>query len=165
MTESDNGLMIHEPEVRTARLDRNLGNDIEQFVVSGGGQFLEPGGILGGFADGLDDVIALIPVIQKRRDQRWRVLHVAIHRDDSIAVSVIQTAGKRQLMAGVLGQENRLDMAVLLFELKQDFLAVIGRAIVYEDELPIVVKLGHFLTDCCIKMTQVVRFIIYGHYD
>ena len=92
----------------------DFGNRIDQLVIAAGSQIFEPGYAFGAFADGLDDFRARLPAGDHLRQQGRRMLQIAIHGDDHVAVGVFHPAGQRGLKTIIAGQDNGPDAGILL---------------------------------------------------
>ena len=159
------GLAVHQAEVGAARLHRHLGDEVEEFIVAGRSRALEPRGVFRRVTDGLHDLIAVTPILEQCRDELGRMLHVTVHRDDDIAIRMVEAAGQRELMAVVAREQHRLDAAVLTFEAVQDFAAPVARAVVDKDNLPVKVLPRHGFPDGFVKMLQIILFVVDWHND
>ena len=93
------------------------------------------------------------------------MLHVAVHRDDDIAVRMVEAAGQRELVAVVAREQHRLDARILALEPCEDGAALVARAIVDKDDLPVEVKTGHRLADGFVKVLQIILFVVDGYDD
>ena len=74
---------------------------VEQLVEPGGGGELEGGLAIALLAHGVDDVRALLPLLDHARDQLGRVLQVGVDHRHHIAAGVLQTRCERGLVAEV----------------------------------------------------------------
>ena len=124
--------LVHQAEIRATLLNMHIGQHIQHLVVIIGGELFHGRNTLGCFADGLHHLIAFLPLFQQDRYQLWWMLHITIHSNNSISISMIQTTGKSQLMTGVSGQKNRLYSFILLFQRTKNFPASILGAIIYK---------------------------------
>ena len=92
------------------------------------------------------------------------MLHIPVHRDDDVAIRMVESAGQRELMAVIARQKHRLHMAVFALQTVQNFAALVARTIIDKDDFPVEIKTGHGLFDGFVKMLQIVLFVI-NRYD
>ena len=95
------------------------------------------------------------------------MLHIAVHRDDGIAIGTVQPARQSNLVPVVAREEHGLYMRVALLQSLQHRAAVIGRAVIDEDELPgiTVTQFRHDVSHGFIEMRDIVLLIEYRHDD
>ena len=163
--EGQHGLAVHQAEIRAARLHGHLRDEVEELVVPGGCRTLEPRGIARRIAYRLHDIVSLVPVLQQFGNELGRMLHVAVHRDDDIAVRVVEAAGQRELVAVIACEQHRLDACVFTLELREDGAALVARSVVDKDDFPVKVKTCHRLADGFVEMMQIVLLVVDGYDD
>ena len=92
----------------------DLGDRVDQLVETAGSQLFQPGNPFGILADGLDHFGPRLPSGDQRRQQCRRMLQVAVHSDDRVALGVFHAAGQGGLETVVAGQNERPDAGILL---------------------------------------------------
>ncbi len=97
---------VEQAEVAGVGLEVDLGEIVEQLVEPGGGGELEGGLALALLAHGVDDVGALLPLLDHARDQLRRVLQVGVDHRHHIAGRVLQAGRERGLVAEVSREMN-----------------------------------------------------------
>ncbi len=92
-------------------------------------------------ADGVDDLVALLPFGDEIGDDFGGVLEVGVDDDGSIAGAVVHAGGDGTLVAEVSGELDIFDGGVVLGGEFDPFEAVVGAAIVDEEKFELVGKL------------------------
>ena len=115
---------VEQPEVAGVRLQVDLGELVEQLVEPRGGGELERGLAVALAPHRVDDVGALLPVLDHRGDELRRVLQVGVDHRHDVADRVLQPGGERGLVTEVARQVHDPHARVL----RGDPIEQLGRA-------------------------------------
>ena len=74
-------------------------------------------------------------MLQQRRNIFGSVLQVAIHREDHFTLRFMESGGERRGLPEVAAQSHHLQSRIRLDEIRQQFIAAVGRCIVNEQNL------------------------------
>ena len=153
-------LAVHQAEIRSALLNLHIRQQVQETVVVGRGHALKGGDALRRQAHGLHDVKALLPLCEELRQELGRMLHISVHRDDRIAVRMIDAAGQRKLMPVVAREKNRSDAGIPLAKRAQDLTAAVGGTVVDEEQLIVIGQTPHHLLHRRRKMRDVLLLVV-----
>ena len=88
------------------------------------------------------------------------MLHIPVHRDDRIAVRMIDAAGQSKLMPIVACEKNRADATISLTQHAQDLTAAVGGTVVDEEQLIVIGQTPHHLLHRRRKMRDVLLLVV-----
>lgn len=159
--ESQDGLPVHEAEVRAARADRAVRDGVDDRVVPGRSDALHEARVLRGGADGLHDVVPFLPLPDEFRDERRRVLHVPVHGDDRVAVGEIHAAGDGNLVAEIPRKRNGPHMGIRRGERAELLLRAVRGSVIDVEDLVIHAEVLHHAGHCIVEIDDVIFFIVY----
>ena len=158
--QSEHRFAVHQPKIRTALLNLHICKRVEETIVVFRRQPLKERNALRREAHGLNDLEALFPLFEQCRQKFRRVLHIAVHCNDRIAVCVVNPAGQRQLMSEVAREKDGLNMRVRRTQRAQDFSAAVARPVVDEKELIVIGQLRHHRSHALHEMRNIILFVI-----
>ncbi|MGC4122747.1 MAG: hypothetical protein QM765_50880 [Myxococcales bacterium] len=138
------------------RVDDREGAPVDEREVAGAG--LQPGelrvdlvegvdgqppraGLGAALLGGEDDLRALPPLGEQLRDELGRVLQVAVHQHDDVALGVGQPRRHRRLQAEVARQADDLERRVGLGPLGEQRPGLVAAAVVHGDDLELAAQL------------------------
>ena len=81
------------------------------------------------------DVVALVDLFEQRGNVLGRVLQVAVHGDDDVALGFVEARRERGRLAEVAAQADHLEVAVGFHQVGQQFEAAVGGGVVDEEDL------------------------------
>ena len=94
-----------------------------------------------------------------------RVLQVGIHRDDNVALRLVETAVERGTFPVVAAETDAAHVARLAMQFTDDFPRAVGRTVVDEDDfIRKAFRLHHFL-DPFVEFDERIGFVVKGDYD
>ena len=114
-----------------------------------------------------DNLVTLLPLVNKRWNQRRRILKIRVQSHDAVAVSLLKSVDRRTHLAKVAGIENRLDFFVLTAHLAKDRPGPVRRVIIDIYDLVIILRkiVFHDLNDRLSQRSYIFFFIICRHND
>ena len=81
------------------------------------------------------DVVAFVHLCQQRRNVFRSMLQVAIHRDNHVALGLMEARRQRRRLSEIPPQPDHLQRPVRLHQIRQQFQAAVRRRIVHEHDL------------------------------
>ena len=95
------------------------------------------------FAPSADDVVALFELVEEVGDLLRIVLQIAIHRQDELALRMIEARGQRRGLSEIAPQLDYQHAAVYRGNLFQQLVGAITRSIVHQHQFKAVAHLFH----------------------
>lgn len=123
-----------EAEVAGVGRDAIFAELVDEAVEEGASGADRPA-FFAGDADAVDDVGALLPVVEKDRDELGRVLEVAVELDGGVAAGTEVSGEDGALESEVAGEAEGADAGVAGGELGEDLEGCVFGVVVGEDEL------------------------------
>ncbi len=81
------------------------------------------------------DVEAFIDLGEQRRNILGRVLQIAIHRDDDVALRFVESRGERRGLSEVAAQADYLEPSIGLHQIREQLETAIRGSVVHEQNL------------------------------
>src|SRR5262245_28397372 len=112
-----------------------------------------------------DDVISLAQFRNEGWDLGRIMLKIAIHRDDDVSSSRIETGLKTGGLAEVLTKPHNRNARIVIAYFRQDFEGVVAAAIVDKNDFIVAAQLRHCCNNPGVERTDVTFFVIKRNND
>src|SRR3954469_19542620 len=89
------------------------------------------------FTDGVDDLEASTPLVQKRRDDFWWMLQISVHRNHDVPTTMIQAGEKRWLVTKITREADVTYAVVSGAQRSKDIHRFVRAAIVGNEQLEV----------------------------
>jgi hypothetical protein len=136
------GAAVEQAEVAGVGLEVDLGEFVEQLVEPRRGGELEGGLALALLAHGVDDVGAGAPALDHLEDQLGGVLQVGVNHRHDVTGGMLEAGGECGLVAEVAREVDHSDARIGGGESVEQLGCAVGRAVVDDHELEVVVGDG-----------------------
>src|SRR5204863_8075805 len=106
-----------------------------------------------------DDVIAFAHFCDERRNLRWIVLQIAVHRDDDFALRSIEAGLEAGSLPEVPSQTNGSYARIAIADFGKNLESAVAASIIDKDDFISAAQLGHGRDDSRIQRPHVGLFV------